>query len=186
MDSQVKSEPQSNKSEKDPDRWIWWAVIGSICFAFAVFAITTIPALYAGGDSTYKAERGDFWGGHLGATFSFLGVIFFFIALLMQKAELRLQRNELAESRQVFEEQVKQLEEQTKIAARRAIVSEIHEMTTLKATFEIESLKMQKIGYPGEGVEWSNMAKKLQQEYRDRIVVLECQISELLKSNTYE
>lgn len=94
-----------------------------------------------------RAQRGDFWGGHLGVTSSFAGTLLFFAALLLQSRELSeqrkqlgLQREDSADSRRILQAQTEQLERQAAIAEEQATSSRKH--TTIDAIVRLSEFRL--------------------------------------------
>lgn len=90
-------------------------------------------------DWAQLGQRGDFYGGHIGATSSLAGSLLLFAAILFQARELQLQREQLKlqseEMRQaidIYEKQAAQIKEQTHIAQQQSVFSQILELATFK------------------------------------------------------
>lgn len=61
---------------------------------------------------TQRAQRGDFWGGHVAAGAGMMGAFLFVAALLLQHSELKAQRQDLALHREEIKKQTDALEGQ--------------------------------------------------------------------------
>ena len=80
-------------------KFTWWQIALPIIF---LFALLSIPILvhFTGGDLSERGQWGDFFGGTLNPTLTFLTVVGLIYTIILQKNELGLSRRELELTRE--------------------------------------------------------------------------------------
>lgn len=134
------------------------SILGNVFFylglgmgvAVAFGVVSTFADAFQSSDWDERSAKGDFWGGHIGATMAVVSSLLFAITLLLQLHELRLQRYQLAvardeaeQGRDIWRKQERHMQRQVSIADRSAVLSQVIELSRLRD--EVQARRVQLI-----------------------------------------